>query len=199
MHTCQTTKQILAFHLSLRSLWGLLHWEYNYSDGSFSLFHNQSFCFLEDFASPWGGVAGGITESRRNKVNQVRESQWKGQNERVSLSIMSDSATPWSIAHQVFLSMEFSRRNTGVGSHSFSRRSSWTRDQTWVSCIAGEFFTIWVTRFKKTSEKARVKHNLKSPQWENFCESPGSWRSYRSNQGSTQETRSRYREPQTRL
>ena len=28
----------------------------------------------------------------------------------------------------------------------FSRGSSWTRDQTWVSCIAGRFFTIWATR-----------------------------------------------------
>ena len=28
----------------------------------------------------------------------------------------------------------------------FSRGSSWSRDQTWVSCIAGRFFTIWATR-----------------------------------------------------
>ena len=28
----------------------------------------------------------------------------------------------------------------------FSRGSSWPRDQTRVSCIAGRFFTIWVTR-----------------------------------------------------
>ena len=28
----------------------------------------------------------------------------------------------------------------------FSRRSSQFRDQTWVSCIAGRFFTIWATR-----------------------------------------------------
>ena len=28
----------------------------------------------------------------------------------------------------------------------FSRGSSWPRDQTWVSCIAGRFFTIWATR-----------------------------------------------------
>ena len=28
----------------------------------------------------------------------------------------------------------------------FSRRSSWSRDQSWVSCIAGRFFTIWATR-----------------------------------------------------
>ena len=29
---------------------------------------------------------------------------------------------------------------------SFSRRSSWPRDWTPVSCITGRFFTIWVTR-----------------------------------------------------
>ena len=28
----------------------------------------------------------------------------------------------------------------------FSRRSSWSRDQTWVSCISGRFFTVWATR-----------------------------------------------------
>ena len=29
---------------------------------------------------------------------------------------------------------------------SFSRGSSRLRDQTWVSCIAGRFFTVWATR-----------------------------------------------------
>ena len=29
---------------------------------------------------------------------------------------------------------------------SFSWGFSWPRDQTWVSCIAGRFFTIWATR-----------------------------------------------------
>ena len=29
---------------------------------------------------------------------------------------------------------------------SFSRGSSWPRDQTQVPCIAGRFFTVWVTR-----------------------------------------------------
>ena len=28
----------------------------------------------------------------------------------------------------------------------FFRGSSWPRDQNWVSCIAGRFFTVWVTR-----------------------------------------------------
>ena len=27
----------------------------------------------------------------------------------------------------------------------FSRGSTWPRDQTWVSCIAGRFFTVWAT------------------------------------------------------
>ena len=37
-------------------------------------------------------------------------------------------------------------RNTGVGSTPFSRGTSQPRDQMQVSCIAGEFFTIWATR-----------------------------------------------------
>ena len=28
----------------------------------------------------------------------------------------------------------------------FSRGSSWSKHQTWVSCIVGRFFTIWATR-----------------------------------------------------
>ena len=28
----------------------------------------------------------------------------------------------------------------------FSRGSSWPRNQTWVFCIAGRFFTVWATR-----------------------------------------------------
>ena len=28
----------------------------------------------------------------------------------------------------------------------FSRGSSWPKDWTWVSCIAGGFFTVWVTK-----------------------------------------------------
>ena len=37
-------------------------------------------------------------------------------------------------------------RNTGVGEDPFSRGSSRSRDQTWVSCMAGGFFTVWTTR-----------------------------------------------------
>ena len=36
---------------------------------------------------------------------------------------------------------------------SFSRGSSRPRDQTWVSCTAGRFFTVWVTREYLTLSK----------------------------------------------
>ena len=36
-------------------------------------------------------------------------------------------------------------KNTRGVAIPFSRGSSWPREQTWVSCIAGRFFTIWDT------------------------------------------------------
>ena len=54
--------------------------------------------------------------------------------------------TPWTIACQAPLSVEFSSKNTGVGSHSFLQRIFPTQGLNWVSCIAGRFFTIWATR-----------------------------------------------------
>ena len=37
-------------------------------------------------------------------------------------------------------------KNTGMGCHSLLQGSSWPRDGTWISCIAGRFFTVWATR-----------------------------------------------------
>ena len=37
-------------------------------------------------------------------------------------------------------------KNTEWVAIPFSRRSSWSREQTQVSCIAGKFFTIWTTK-----------------------------------------------------
>ena len=66
-------------------------------------------------------------------------------------------ATPWTVAHQAPPSMEFSRQEYWSEKKKkkrilewvvipFSRGSSWLRDQTQVSCIAGRFFSIWATR-----------------------------------------------------
>ena len=65
----------------------------------------------------------------------------------VSCSVVSDSAIPWTVTHQGPLSTEFSREEYWSGlPYPFSRGSSWPRDWTRVSCIAGRFCTIWATR-----------------------------------------------------
>ena len=61
-------------------------------------------------------------------------------------SVMSDSVTTWTIAHQALESMGFSRQKKEWVAISSSRGSSWPRDWTQVSSIAGKFFTIWATR-----------------------------------------------------
>ena len=55
--------------------------------------------------------------------------------------------TPWTVACWASLSMEFSRQEYWSGLPFPSPEgSSWLKDVTWVSCIAGGFFTVWVTR-----------------------------------------------------
>ena len=62
----------------------------------------------------------------------------------MKVSVVSDSATPWTTQ-----SMEFSRPEYWSVLRSlfpFCRESSQPRYQTWVSRIAGGFFTIGTTR-----------------------------------------------------
>ena len=50
---------------------------------------------------------------------------------------------------------------------SFSRGSSWLKDQTQVSCIAGGFFTIWATREAHIkSPGGAVAADLRTTLWE---------------------------------
>ena len=56
-------------------------------------------------------------------------------------------ATPWTVAHQAPLSMGILQARTLEWvAMPTSRRFSQPRDWTQVSCIAGEFFTVWATR-----------------------------------------------------
>ena len=48
-------------------------------------------------------------------------------------------------------SWDFPDKNTGVGCHFLLQGSSWLRDETLVSHIAGRLFTIWVTRESQNS------------------------------------------------
>jgi len=60
---------------------------------------------------------------------------------------MSDSfSTSWTVACQVPLSMGFPRQEYwGWVAISFSRVSSWSRDQTRVSCTGGQILYHWAT------------------------------------------------------
>ena len=64
-------------------------------------------------------------------------------------SFLSNSLTALTVAHRAPLSMRFfqSRILAWVVIPS-SRVSSRSRDRTWVSCIAGGFFTDWATKEK---------------------------------------------------
>ena len=65
----------------------------------------------------------------------------------LSSSVLFDSVTPWSIACQAPLSMGILQaRILEWVAMSSSRGSSWPRDQTQVSRIAGRFCTVWLNR-----------------------------------------------------
>jgi len=72
---------------------------------------------------------------------------WSEKVKVLTHSAVSDSETQRTVAHQAPLSMGFFQaRILGWVAISFSRGSSQPRDWTWVSCIAGGFFTVWVTK-----------------------------------------------------
>ena len=72
--------------------------------------------------------------------------------------------TPWTIACQAPLSMEFSRQGYQCGI-SFSAGSSQPRDLTQVSHIAGRLFTIWATREAHISNESTINIQLFPPSW----------------------------------
>ena len=71
-------------------------------------------------------------------------------------------ATPWTIAHQAPLTMEFSRQKIlEVVNTSYSRGSSWPRGRTVFlvpPALAGRFFTTWATWEAHSC-------SLQSPKW----------------------------------
>ena len=92
------------------------------------------------------------------------QADWKV---KVLVSQSCLTATPQTVAHEVPLSMEFSGRNTRADYARileqvvipFSRGSSQPRNGTWVSCIAGKFFTIWATREASISRLLLFSHS----------------------------------------
>ena len=96
-------------------------------------------CWPQSFLS-FLRLRGGSTTSTAI-INQPMGSEKSESVSRVQLFV-----TPWTEAHQALLSMEFFRQEYRVGGIPFFRGSSQPRDWTWVSCIAGRFFTCWATR-----------------------------------------------------
>ena len=89
----------------------------------------------------------------------------KGENvefyfDSVSPSVMSDSATPWTVAHWSPLSMGFSIP--------FSKGSSQTRDRTRVSCIVGRLsgkhksfvLSLWASNSGPSDYETEVLHTV---------------------------------------
>ena len=75
-------------------------------------------------------------------------------------------ATPWTAACQASLSSgTLQARILEWVVISFSRESSQPRNQTQVSCLAGRFFTIWVTR---EARGTRTKYETKSRCWSDY-------------------------------
>ena len=79
---------------------------------------------------------------------------WKKKS--VSCSVLSDSVTPWTVACQAPLSILQARLLEWVAVP-FSRGSFQPRDQIQISCIAGEFLTIWVTR---EAHRLKIKYTI---------------------------------------
>ena len=69
--------------------------------------------------------------------------------------------TPWTVARQVLLSMDFSGKNSGMGCHFLLRGSSQPRDWSQVSCIVGIFFTICDTGETLKWSRYHLKYHLK--------------------------------------
>ena len=63
-----------------------------------------------------------------------------------SLSRVRPFATPWTVAHQAPLFMEFSRQEHWSGLYSFLQGSSWPRDWTRISRIGGRCFNLLAAR-----------------------------------------------------
>ena len=74
-------------------------------------------------------------------------------------------ATQWMICNPpVFSVLEFSRQEYQSGfAIPVSRESSQPKDWTWVSCIAGRFFTNWVTSYLQISSVAQSCLTLCEP------------------------------------
>ena len=72
---------------------------------------------------------------------QISKGSWIWRNDTVMISLDFSFCLTYSIVHEILQA-----RILEWVAIPFSRGSSWPRDWTQVSCIAGKVFTIWATR-----------------------------------------------------
>ena len=107
--------------------------------------------------TPPGSPVPGILQARTLEWVAISFSNaWKWKVKVKSLSHVQLLATHGLQPTRLLLPWDLPGKSTGVGCHCllqlewlaipFSRRSSWPKVQTPVSCIAGRFFTIWATK-----------------------------------------------------
>ena len=99
------------------------------------------------------------TERKRIHLWSIERNTLDGLRKCLSLKMLVSQCltivTPWTVACQGPLSMEFSRKKSWV-SIPFSRGFSQPRDRIQVSCTADRFFTVWATREAKDGKKEKV-------------------------------------------
>ena len=94
--------------------------------------------------------------------------------ESVSWSIVFDFLWPCGLEPaRLLCPWNFPGKNSGVGCHSFLQGSSWLRDWTQISCIAGRFSTVWATREGGSLLGPYLDETCIMPsQWERWYEGP---------------------------
>ena len=89
----------------------------------------------------------------------------KSESTSISHLAVSDSVILWTVVSQALSVHGISQpRILEWVAVSFSRGSSWLRDKTWGSCIAGRFFTIWATR-EGTGDIAKCRFGFPASGW----------------------------------
>ena len=66
-------------------------------------------------------------------------------------------------------------KNTGVDCHSLLQWSSWPRDRTCVSRIAGRFFTVWATR-EALKHDTKYTFSIFLGFWKCYSDFPFCWK-----------------------
>ena len=80
-------------------------------------------------------------------------------------SVMSDSATPWTVACQALCPWDFSGKNTEVGCHALLQESFQTRDWTYISCIGRQIPYHWATCISFAAQQGDALYSQQKQEW----------------------------------